>query len=64
MSISTSPSYLTRTLPEFRQLAVPLFANGTFKAPVGAVLPMAELTRAHQMVDDRKHFGKIVLEVS
>jgi NADPH2:quinone reductase len=62
MSISTSPSYLTRTLPQFRSVALPLFANGTFKAPVGEVLPMADLRRAHQMVDERQHFGKIILE--
>ena len=62
MSISTSARYLSHTLPRFREVAIPLFANGTFKAPVGAVLPMAELARAHQMVDDRQHFGKIILE--
>lgn len=64
MSISTSPRYLSHTLPRFREVAIPLFANGTFKAVVGAVLPMPELRKAHQMVDDRQHFGKIILEVS
>ncbi len=62
MSISTSARYLSHTLPRFRQVAVPLFAEGALKAPVGAVLPMAELARAHQMVDERQHFGKIVLK--
>jgi NADPH2:quinone reductase len=64
MSISTSPKYLTHMLPSFRDTAIGLFASGVFKAPVGAVLPMAELARAHQMVDDRRHFGKIVLELT
>ncbi len=62
MSISTSRRFLTHTMPQFREIAIPLFAEGTFKAPVSVVLPMAELARAHQMVDDRQHFGKIILE--
>jgi NADPH:quinone reductase-like Zn-dependent oxidoreductase len=45
----------------FRDVAVPLFARGAFRAVVDAVLPMSELRRAHEMVDARTHFGKIVL---
>jgi NADPH:quinone reductase-like Zn-dependent oxidoreductase len=27
------------------------------------VLPLSELRRAHEMIDERTHFGKIVLKV-
>jgi NADPH:quinone reductase-like Zn-dependent oxidoreductase len=28
---------------------------------VDTVLPMSELMRAHEMVDERTHFGKVIL---
>lgn len=62
MSITSSPRYLTETVPTFIAQALPLFAAGRFKAVVDMVLPMVELSRAHAMVDDRRHFGKVVLE--
>lgn len=61
MSISTSPKYLSKTLPEFQALALPMFENGTFKPTVAQVLPMDRLVRAHEMVDERRHYGKIIL---
>ncbi len=61
MSISTSPRFLTDTMVQFREVALPLFADGTFRAPIGPVLPLSELARAHGMVDERNHFGKIIL---
>lgn len=61
MSISTSPRFESETMHSFRDVAVPLFGNGKFKAVVGATLPMLELKRAHQMIHERAHFGKIVL---
>lgn len=61
MSISTSSRFLTCTMPRFREVALPLFAEGTFKAPVGPVLPLSEVVQAHQLVDERNHFGKIIL---
>ncbi len=61
MSISTSPAFFTHTMHDFRKRAIPLFADGTFKALVDTVLPISELTKAHQMIDDRKHFGKVIL---
>ena len=61
MSISTSERFLNYTMPRFREVALPLFADGTFKAPVGPVLPMSEVVRAHQLIDERNHFGKIIL---
>jgi len=61
MSISTSPAFMTRTMPEFRAQALPLFASGELVPVVDTVLPMAELVRAHEMVDERTHFGKVIL---
>lgn len=61
MSISSSPQFLPVTMPSFREVALPLFADGRFRAAVDAVLPLPELARAHQMIDERRHFGKIVL---
>jgi NADPH:quinone reductase-like Zn-dependent oxidoreductase len=61
MSISSSTHFLPRTMPSFRELALPRFANGEFRAAVDVVLPMSELPQAHRRVDERSHFGKIVL---
>ena len=61
MSISTSPAFMTRTMPDFRERALPLFASGELTPEVDTVLPMSELVRAHTMVDERTHFGKVIL---
>ena len=63
MSISSSPKFITETMHAFRQQALPLFANGKFKAVVDTVLPIQQLVRSHEMIDERKHFGKVILEV-
>lgn len=64
MSISTSPAFMPETMVTFREQAVPMFASGELKPVVDVVLPVADLVRAHAMVDDRSHFGKIILEVA
>ena len=61
MSISTSPRFLTQTMTSFREIALPLFADGTFRAVLDVTLPMTDLARAHAMIDERTHYGKIVL---
>jgi len=61
MSISSSALFIPVSMKSFRELALPLFASGRFTAVVDQVLPMSELVRAHQMVDERRHFGKVVL---
>ncbi|MCP5470992.1 MAG: zinc-binding dehydrogenase [Sinobacteraceae bacterium] len=61
MSISTSARFLPESMRSFRELALPQFARGGFRAVVDTVLPMRELVRAHAMVDSRTHYGKIVL---
>ena len=61
MSISTSPQFLTDTMRTFREQALPLFAAGAFKPVVDTVLPMSALAKAHDMVNSRDHFGKIIM---
>ncbi|MFO1457023.1 MAG: zinc-binding dehydrogenase [Steroidobacteraceae bacterium] len=61
MSISSSARFLPETMRTFRELALPAFARGEFRAVVDTVLPMRELVRAHGMVDSRAHYGKVVL---
>jgi NADPH2:quinone reductase len=61
MSISTSPAFMTQTMPDFRTRALPLFASGELEPVVDTVLPMSDLVRAHEMVDERTHFGKVIL---
>jgi NADPH:quinone reductase-like Zn-dependent oxidoreductase len=63
MSISTSPRFMPETMRTFRDEALPLFAQGVLRPVVDAVLPVSELRRAHEMIDERSHFGKIVLRV-
>jgi NADPH2:quinone reductase len=62
MSISTSPAFMTRTMVDFRARALPLFASGDLVPIVDTVLPMSALVRAHEMVDERTHFGKVILK--
>ncbi len=64
MSISTSPAFMSFTMHDFRKRALPLFANGTLKAVVGEVMKIQDLARSHAMIDERKHFGKIILELN
>jgi len=40
---------------------VDLFADGTFKPVVDRSFPFAEAAAAHQYIQDRKNFGKVVL---
>ena len=63
MSISTSPKFMPVTMRTFRERALPLFADGTFRPVVDTVMPITKLVRAHEMIDERKHYGKIILEV-
>ncbi|TVS14870.1 MAG: hypothetical protein EA417_14415 [Gammaproteobacteria bacterium] len=63
MSISTSPRFMPETMQTFASEALPLFDSGVFRPVVDVVLPIRELRRAHEMIDERTHFGKIVLMV-
>ena len=63
MSISTSSRYLTETVPTFVAQALPLFAAGAFKAVVDTVIPLSDVAKAHEMINDRRHYGKVILKV-
>ncbi len=64
MSISSSPEFLTHTMPDFRARALPLFASGVFKPDIDCVLPLAQVAEAHRLIDARTHYGKIILSVA
>jgi len=64
MSISSSPQFVSESMKTFKKIALPLFEKGEFKAIVDTVLPLAELAQSHEMINARKHYGKVILEVS
>lgn len=64
MSISSSPEFITETMPDFRARALPLFASGEFQPVVDCVLPLEQVAEAHRLIDARTHFGKIILSVA
>jgi NADPH:quinone reductase-like Zn-dependent oxidoreductase len=43
--------------------AMPLLADGRIKPVVGLILPLWEARQAHEILEQRKVFGKIVLQV-
>lgn len=63
LSIMTSPRFVPETLRSFKEIALPLFAQGVFKPVVDCVLPWTQAADAHRMIEERKHFGKIVLKM-
>lgn len=64
MSITSSRRFYSETMSSFRDQAVPLLANGTFRPVVDTVLPLPQVADAHRMVGERNHFGKIVMQVA
>lgn len=63
MSISTSEQFLPETMVSFRRDAIAKFAGGEFRPVVDTLLPMADVFRAHEMVNERGHFGKVILTI-
>jgi len=47
----------------FTQRALPRFADGTIVPRVERVFPLAEVALAHRMMEEDRHFGKIVLSM-
>jgi NADPH:quinone reductase-like Zn-dependent oxidoreductase len=41
--------------------AAPHFYSGSLTPAIDEVMPLAEARRAHQRLEDKEHFGKIVL---
>ena len=53
-----------RTPDELRELAEPLFAEaeaGGIRARIDRVLPLADAARAHELLEERKTTGKLLL---
>lgn len=61
MSISTNRAFLEETMVTFRNGALTLFDAGILKPVVSDILPMNDLAKAHVMVSDRRHFGKVIM---
>lgn len=61
MSLATAQSYFDETIQDFHDRALPLFESGVFTPMIDTVLPMRDVAKAHQMVHDRRHFGKVIL---
>ncbi|HMN02265.1 MULTISPECIES: NAD(P)H-quinone oxidoreductase [Geobacter] len=49
---------------EFTRTALPKFADRTIVPIIEKVFPMDQVVEAHRMMEEDKHFGKIVLKIS
>ncbi|KAI9007792.1 NAD(P)H quinone oxidoreductase, PIG3 family [Hyaloraphidium curvatum] len=49
---------------EFQRRAMPKFADGTIRPIIERVFPLEDVKQAHLMMEEDRHFGKIVLKVS
>lgn len=49
---------------EFTRTAIPKFADRTIVPIIERVFPLDEVVEAHRMMEEDKHFGKIVLKVA
>jgi NADPH:quinone reductase-like Zn-dependent oxidoreductase len=50
-------------LKEMLEQIIELVADGTFSPVVDEVFPFDRVADAHQYIQDRKNFGKVLLEV-
>ena len=51
-------------IAEFTRRALPKFADRTIVPIIEKVFPLAEVVEAHRMMEEDKHFGKIVLKIA
>jgi len=51
-------------IAEFTRRALPKFADRTIVPIIEKVFPLTEVVAAHQMMEEDKHFGKIVMEIA
>ncbi len=51
-------------IKEFTKRVVPKFADRTIVPIIHTVLPMEEVKEAHKLMEEDKHFGKIVLKIA
>lgn len=51
-------------ISEFTRRALPKFADRSIVPIIEQVFPLAEVVKAHRMMEEDKHFGKIVLKIA
>ncbi len=51
-------------MAEFTRRALPRFADRTVVPIVEKVFPLEQVADAHRMMEEDRHFGKIVLKVA
>jgi len=51
-------------IAEFIKRALPSFADRTIVPIIEKVFPIDEVVEAHRMMEEDKHFGKIVLKIA
>ena len=49
---------------EFTKRVLPKFADGTIVPLIEKVFPLDDVIEAHRMMEEDRHFGKIVLQVA
>jgi len=64
MDITTSSKFQPITMKAFRDEALPAFANRALRPVVDEVLEIGDLAHAHQLISNRDHFGKIILQIA
>jgi NADPH:quinone reductase-like Zn-dependent oxidoreductase len=52
-----------RILRELAEKVWPKIEDGTIRPKICAVLPIVEAERAHEILKDSRHVGKVVLQV-
>ncbi|KAK7108611.1 quinone oxidoreductase PIG3-like [Littorina saxatilis] len=60
---SRSLQYKEQLVQDFSRLALPLFENRTFRPVIHTLFPLAEIGRAHELMEDNLNTGKIILQV-
>jgi NADPH2:quinone reductase len=49
---------------EFTKTALPKFADRTIVPMIEKVFPLDQVVEAHRMMEEDRHFGKIVLKIA
>lgn len=61
---SRAPHDKQRILERTRELVWPMLDDGRIRIPIHARLPLAEAARAHRILRDGGHLGKVILDVA
>jgi len=59
---SRPDAFKTQVARELEQKVWPLFASGRLKSVVNTVLPLAQASEGHRLMESGGHYGKIVLQ--